>query len=51
MVVNSALCCKLPGIWGKLKHRAFFMEGAYEKRAGNIGGWKRSFQLATLNYE
>ena len=51
MVVNSALCCKLPGIWGKLKHRAFFMEGAYEKRAADVVGWKRSFQLATLNYE
>ena len=32
-------------------YRAFFMEGAYEKRVGNIGGWKRSFQLAMINYE
>lgn len=51
MVVNSALCCRLPGIWGKLKHRAFFMEGAYEKRGAHIGGWNGSFQLVTIHYE
>jgi len=27
------------------------MEGAYEKRGADIGGWKGSFQLVTLNYE